>query len=359
MRMHLVSLGPEPAQTEPLSRHLGAAGHDVTVVALPHAAAADSSTVGHRLADEWTGSPPDVVLAHGWAAGLAVLVATREVPVPVAQRFFGLTDRRADPDRARLESAIARSADLVLAGSVAELEHLVTLGVRRDTVRVVPLGVDTAVFTDRGPALPRRGGPRLVAPLAGDAATVHSLLRLVANIPGCELALISSAPDREHRNAAAHERVQVLHAPDDDTLAALLRATDCAVAGAHDAEVSALVVQAMACGVPIVAPADGPTADVVADGITGVLMPRSAPDRLPDRVLSEVRSLLRDATRRESMALAAVDRAQARFAWAVVAASTAHALAELAGDEVADGLAADQSLADQPLADQPLAAIPG
>jgi D-inositol-3-phosphate glycosyltransferase len=87
--------------------------------------------------------------------------------------------------------------------------------------------------------------------------------------------------------------------------------------------------------VPVVARATGAMADVIADAVTGVLVPGASPEAFGDAV----RGLLGDELRRESFGFAAVDRARASFAWANVAAMVARVASEVAGDD-------DQLLAD-------------
>src|SRR4029450_7780873 len=74
---------------------------------------------GGYLADSWSAQPPDVVHAHDWMSGLAALVGTRDLGLPVVQTFpaLGVVERRhkdskdtSPPARVRLETAIARNA---------------------------------------------------------------------------------------------------------------------------------------------------------------------------------------------------------------------------------------------------------
>ncbi|MDQ1631788.1 MAG: glycogen synthase [Frankiaceae bacterium] len=89
------------------------------------------------------------------------------------------------------------------------------------------------------------------------------------------------------------------------------------------------VLEAMACGLPVVAAETGALADAVADGVTGVLVPPRSPSRLGDAI----RSLLSDGLARESFGLAANDRARVRFALDVVADTMSRLLGELTVDK--------------------------
>src|SRR6266480_5027113 len=76
------------------------------------------------LGERWCATRPDVVHAHFWMSGLAALTAARRRPVPVVQTFHALGSvkrcyqARADtsqPQRVRLEAAVARQASAVIA----------------------------------------------------------------------------------------------------------------------------------------------------------------------------------------------------------------------------------------------------
>jgi D-inositol-3-phosphate glycosyltransferase len=330
-----------------LTAALSASGHDVLVedCALDLTSA---PAFGHQLAGRWALARPDVAIAHGWLAGLAAQVAARAVDVPVITRFGPLTSAHHDPDRARLEAAIARGSALVLAGSSAQLEQLAALGVPRQQVLVVPLGVDTTTYTDDGPAWPRDRGHRLVA--ADDLSSSDALRALIASLPTlptCELLVINPqttelaehpvardlvAAAQRHRVA---DRLRFVGPVEEPELPRLLRSADVAVDIGGDGHDASFVLRAMACGVPVVAYDAGAVSDAVADAVTGLLVASRSPNRLGDAV----RSLLTDELARDSYGMSATDRARARFGWDVIADTTARAVEDVLaarwGDEEA------------------------
>jgi glycosyltransferase involved in cell wall biosynthesis len=114
-----------------------------------------------------------------------------------------------------------------------------------------------------------------------------------------------------------------------EALAADLRSIHALVVTDDGEDAVALALQAMSCGVPVIGVAVGTLSDVVADGVTGVLVPRAA------GVTEALRSLLSDPMRRQSMGLAAVDRVKARFDTAVVGSALEGVLLEVVHGHVA------------------------
>ncbi|MGH3119866.1 MAG: glycosyltransferase, partial [Streptosporangiaceae bacterium] len=177
----------------------------------PHAA-----EFGQYLARHWQDDAPDVAHAYFWTSGLAALAGARDLGVPVVQTFLSLqaSDPASAPPapaqtarakarsgkgggtaRLRLEPVIARSVRAVLASSSSEMSALAKLGVRRDSVRLIPRGVDTGAFSPEGPVASRGGRPRLlcVAPLAPNQG-VDVAVRALADIPEAEL-VIAGGPE--------------------------------------------------------------------------------------------------------------------------------------------------------------------
>jgi D-inositol-3-phosphate glycosyltransferase len=85
-------------------------------------------------------------------------------------------------------------------------------------------------------------------------------------------------------------------------------------------------LEAMACGVPVVATAVGGIRDTVVDDVTGRLVPPKDPGALGDAMAT----LLRDRRRRRALGQAGRERARARYTWDRVAADTERIYEKLA-----------------------------
>ena len=93
------------------------------------------------------------------------------------------------------------------------------------------------------------------------------------------------------------------------------------------------VLEAMACGMPVVASAVGGLVDTVIDGVTG----RMVPPRRPDLLARALCDLLPDVAARRDLGGAGARRARTRYAWSNIASETArayrHAISARAGLE--------------------------
>ena len=250
----------------------------------------------------WSRERPDVVHAFGWAGGLAALAAARDSGLPVVTAFGSLvmTERRhglaSQLERARVERAIGTASRAVIAASSEEAADLVQMGVSRRRVHLIPAGVDTSVFTPDGPASPEARGndrrkPRIIAAADIDDEQAVTLARAVAAVPGAELIACPAA------------------SRDGQQLAALLRSADVFVHVPAYSPRGTECLQAMACGVPVIASAAGAPADMVIEGTTGMLVPPGRPELLAARM----RHLLGHPLLSQAFSAAAADRARSRY----------------------------------------------
>ncbi|WP_439379533.1 glycosyltransferase [Amycolatopsis lexingtonensis] len=303
---------------------------------------------GGFLRDRWTAERPDVAHAHFWMSGLATALAASATGTPVVQTFHALGvvkkryqgDQDTSPaDRVRLERIIGRQAGRVLATCSDEVFELSRLGVPRSRISVVPCGVDLGRFTMDGPVARRRLPNRLVAvgrlvPRKGFDIAITAL----AQLPGTELVIaggpergrLSQDPEARRLRELADrlgvgDRVRWPGQVSREDMPALLRSADAVVCTPWYEPFGIVPLEAMACGVPVVAAAVGGLTDTVVDGVTGLLVRPRAPRELASRV----RRLLDDPALRHAYGTAGHDRAVARYSWDRVAADTLRAYHKL------------------------------
>jgi D-inositol-3-phosphate glycosyltransferase len=302
-----------------------------------------------ELHECWLDERPDLVHGHFWMSGHAALSAARPLGIPVAQTFhaLGVVKRRhqgpkdsSPADRLRIEADVARRVDRVIATATDEVFELLRLGAEGHRVSVVPCGVDLRRFRPRGPAEPRPPGVHRIVAVGRlvERKGFGNLVSALGEVPGAELVL-AGGPDRaalardpEARRlhalaerAGVADRVELRGRVGRDELPALLRSADVVACVPWYEPFGIVPLEAMACGVPVVASAVGGLVDTVVNGVTGVHV---APRR-PDRLAATLRSLLADPERRRALGGAGARRAHARYGWERIAAATLRAYEQI------------------------------
>lgn len=258
---------------------------------------------------EWAADPPDIAHAQDWMAGIATQLATRHLKLLAVQTFNGL--HTAPAEYAHLETTVAKTADWVTATSTDEVFELTRMGRARTRISVVPNGVDTDVFTPDGPRSDKGVEYRVVT--VADAAHTADLITLVRAMPmisRTELMIVGGDGGSQEliTGLGLGRRVHLLDPLPSEDMAALMRSADVMVSSAPS---GISVLQAMACGVPVVAPAEGAMLDSIVDNVTGRLVRTDDPRGLANAVIR----LLRDSFLRQSFGAAGRDRAHARYSW--------------------------------------------
>jgi glycosyltransferase involved in cell wall biosynthesis len=359
-RGHTVTVHTRREQPDQPDRVTTADGYDVAhVTAGPAAVLPKDDLLRHMpefasaLRREWAQRPPDLVHAHFWMSGLASVAAAGTGAIPVVQTFhaLGSVKRRhqgaadtSPPQRIELERSLCRTVSHVVATCSDEVFELRRLGLDSDRVSVVPCGVDTTLFTPRGPVAARTpSSPHDPAVPRGERKRLLVLGRLVERkgqedavraltaVPDAELVVVGGPPaaeldgDAEVRRLRAvaaslgvADRLVFTGAVARADVPAWIRSADVVLAVPWYEPFGITPLEAMACGRPVVATAVGGLQDSVADGVTGDLVP----PRDPARLGAVLAALLADDARRAAYGTAGVQRARNRYRWARVVADT-------------------------------------
>jgi D-inositol-3-phosphate glycosyltransferase len=366
-----VDAGGQNVYVARLGEELARRGHDVTVytrrdatglpdrVALPggavveHVPAGPPEPVpkdglfpympafGAYLARAWERERPDAVHAHFWMSGLAARIGAHPHGVPLVQTFhaLGTVKRRhqghedtSPPERIGVERQLGRGCARVLATCADEVQELAALGVPPSRVSVVPCGVDVRHFRPGVPPddTPARGARyrllacgRLVRRKGYDQA-----IQALTRIPDTELVVAGGPPphllgaEPEARRlldlaerAGVADRVRLLGAVDPARMPALIGTADAVLCTPTYEPFGIVPLEAMACGVPVVATDVGGHRDTVRDGVTGRLVPAGDLGVLADAV----REVHAGERTRRAMGAAGRERALARYTWRRVA----------------------------------------
>jgi glycosyltransferase involved in cell wall biosynthesis len=131
-------------------------------------------------------------------------------------------------------------------------------------------------------------------------------------------------------------RVHLHGAVPREGMPAMLRSADVVACTPWYEPFGIVPLEAMACGIPVVASAVGGMLDTVVQDVTGKLV---SPKK-PVEIAAAINRLLRDSFLRQSLGLAGRDRVCARYSWDRVAADTLriyHQLAQSSYPQVSFG----------------------
>ncbi|KLO29668.1 glycosyl transferase [Mycolicibacter heraklionensis] len=296
---------------------------------------------GRYLDAQWDRERPDIAHAHFWMSGIAAQLAAKRRRVPTIQTFHALGvvkqrhqgQRDTSPaERLRLETHVALEATWVTAGCSDEVFELMRLGRDRLRISVVPCGVDVDRFCPHGPIAARSGRRRIVVvgrfvPRKG----IDTVIEALTTVPTAEL-VIAGGPERAEldtvpeacrlRQLAADlgvaERVSLLGSVAREDMPALLRSADVVACTPWYEPFGIVPLEAMACGVPVVASAVGGMLDTVVHDVTGLLIP----PKDPRACANAINAILRDRRAASGFGKAGRERARSRYSWDRVATDT-------------------------------------
>ncbi|MEF3403754.1 glycogen synthase [Agromyces sp. CCNWLW203] len=319
-------------------------------------------TMGVDLLMAGDAAGADLVHSHTWYANFAGFTAKRLHGVPHVVTAHSLEPLR--PWKAeqlgggyRLSSWVERAAfedaDAVIA---------VSEGMRRDILRSYPSidpsrvevvynGIDLEDWAPHhAPDLvrslgvdPDRPSVIFVGRITRQKGLPY-LLRAARLLPDdVQLVLCAGAPDTEQIMAEVTALVDELRTERDGVvwidrhlpraeLSALLTAATTFVCPSVYEPLGIVNLEAMACGAPVVGTATGGIPEVVADGVTGVLVPIEQlddgtgtpvdPDRFVADLAAALTAVVSDPVRAAEMGAAGRRRAETDFGWAAIAERT-------------------------------------
>jgi D-inositol-3-phosphate glycosyltransferase len=296
------------------------------------------------LRHDWRDEPPAIVHAHFWMSGLASFEAAAPLGIPVVQTFhaLGVVKRRqqgvkdtSPAARIDVERMLAREVAHVLATCSDEMFELLHLGGEGRRISVVPCGVDLEHFRPDGPVEARRpdAPPHrlVVVSRLVERKGIGNVISAMPALPSVEL-VIAGGPARDRlrddpearrlqqlaEDLGVADRVDLRGRVERVDVPALLRSADVCVCVPWYEPFGIVPLEAMACGVPVLASAVGGLVDTVVHGATGIHVPA----RRPDLVAQAVRELLADDDLRARLAAGGLERARSRYGWHRVAAGT-------------------------------------
>jgi glycosyltransferase involved in cell wall biosynthesis len=257
---------------------------------------------------------PTILTLHSTVRGMTPLVRGLGVR-SLASRLFGFF-------YSSLEEKVMSNSDLVTVVSQHVAQDVRRFYRKRGKIVVVGNGVDTSLFKPnekddhnhivlytgrlevskgvyelvRSAALVLRHDPTAIFVLIGDGPCRHDLEKLVARL---------NLTDRFH----------FIHKPTFNCLLQYYRSAFVYVLPSYYEGLPTVVLEAMACGVPVVGTKVGGIKEVVEDDETGILVPPKDPESLGKAILN----VLSDSTLRNRMGRASRTRVEEKYSWERIA----------------------------------------
>ena len=258
--------------------------------------AAARRALGRALRD---GHRFDLIDAHYfYPDGIAAVLLGRAFGLPVTVTARG-TDLNVIPQyrlpRAWIEWAAAR-ADGLITVSAGLAERLAALGVPDSKVTVLRNGVDPERFkpvsSGEGAGDDRKGSPLALSvgnlvPLKGHDLVISAL----PSLPGLRLDIVGDGPERQGledlaRSLGVADRVRFVGRVAHERMPEVYSAADVLVLASEREGWPNVLLEAMACGAPVVATRVSGASEIVTKPAAGLLLPERSVAALSDALAS-------------------------------------------------------------------------
>ena len=229
-----------------------------------------------------------------------------------------------------MQMRVARQVPRILTVSTSSKNDIVSqYSIRPEQLSVVPIGADHTHFRPR-PEIPKVPGRIMTTasadvPFKGLLPLVEAVAKLRTEVPDAHLVVVGRLR-AESPVAAAIERLGLNGAVtfesgvSDDRMVELYAEATVAVVPSLYEGFSLPAVEALACGVPLVATTGGALPEVVGEhGVTGLLVPPGDPGALA----MAIQSVMEDPDLAARLSEAGRRRVLERFTWQACAAATA------------------------------------
>lgn len=237
--------------------------------------------------------------------------------------FHSLLIKLQSPVSYDIERRLLRSAAQVVAVAHSVAQELKEYGVDPDEVAVLGNGVDTTRFAPNGSEAAQPPYVLAVGRLEqrkGFQDLVQTAQLVCRERPDVQFWIAGKGPMEDALRKAIREgdlegRVMLLgHTADREQTVKLYQGAALFVHAAHREGLPTVLLEAMACGRPVIATAVSGALDVVISGENGLLVPPRAPAQMAEAV----NHLLSDGPMRDRLGVAARRTIEAHFSWDIV-----------------------------------------
>jgi glycosyltransferase involved in cell wall biosynthesis len=213
----------------------------------------------------------------------ATLGEMLEVPVIITSRGSDVTDWPSRPVARRMILLAAEKAAGLAAVSNSLVQQMAALGMNREKIALLRNGVDLDHFRPLDRAAARHAYGVTGSCIVSVAALVplkshHVTIEAVAGLPGVTLLIAGQGPEQQALQAqidqlGVADRVRLLGPVPHADLPALYTAADIFVLSSTREGLPNVVLEAIACGTPVIATPVGGTVDVLDDPHAGESYP--------------------------------------------------------------------------------------
>lgn len=260
---------------------------DVRLVHVPKRAGNDPMAV-LRLALLLRRDRPHIVHTHTWSTLVEGVLAAKLAGVPIIVHGEHGTLRKQWRPQIYTQRIFWGCADIVLAVSESLKQHLVReVGFPAERIIAIQNGVDTDRFRPNKERAAQRealgwpagdfiiGSVGRLVPIKNHATLLRAVARVLSQVPQLTLALVGDGPlDGELKTLADElgigDRISFLGYRDD--VPNLLNAMDVLVLPSLREGMPNAVLEAMACGLPVIASEVGGASEILRDGENGFLV---------------------------------------------------------------------------------------
>jgi teichuronic acid biosynthesis glycosyltransferase TuaC len=261
-------------------------------------------------------SEPDLIHAHfSYPDGYGMMKLAKKWRVPLVISALGTIERKVAYEGSYTSRQIIEAmnfADKVLSVSEDLKLHIVNLGINEEKVHVVPNGVDTWKFKPAGKAharallnLPQDKNIILFVGALRKIKGVDYLIEAAKNFVNTNTDLLMVGRDdgmRKNLEKRAHELkiadyIRFTGPVNHEDIPLWISASDILVLPSLSEGRPNVVLEALACEVPVVATDVGGIPELMVDGETGYLVPAKNPEELSIKI----NKLLEDKIQRENM----------------------------------------------------------
>lgn len=280
----------------------------------------------------------DIIHAHVPAGAIAGVMAGKTLGLPIVTTIHtlyfkvrGFTEEMPPLSKYMEKFIVKLPHDKIIAVSRVIAKQLKGLGIAAEKIEIIPNGVNLRMFNPKASSVRHRLGIKdgsvvsffgRLWKVKGVEFLIKAVPLIVEKIPNAKFLIIGDGPQKESLMKLADDLnvskyVKFCRSISYSEMPAYIKASDCVVLPSLMEGLPITALEAMGCGVPVIATRVGGTPEVVEDGKNGFLIEPRRPKSIAEKLIQ----LLKDEKLRKRMGEAGRKFAE-KFDWDVIAGRT-------------------------------------